>query len=64
VIDIEDGRQIKDRPDQEREEIAAAIVEELDRPMAALGIVFLLLVLAETLIDPQGAIGTTFQVVT
>ncbi len=64
MIDIEDGRQIKDRPDQEREEIAAAIVEELDRPMAALGIVFLLLVLAETLIDPQGAIGTTFQVVT
>lgn len=62
MTDVEDGRQIKDRPDAEREEIAEAILEELDRPMAALGIVFLLLVLAETLIEPQGAVGTTFQV--
>lgn len=62
MTDVDDGRQIKDRPDEEREEIAEAIIEKLDRPMAALGIVFLLLVLAETLIDPRGALGTTFQV--
>lgn len=62
MTNVEDGQQIKDRPDEEREEIAEAIIEELDRPMAALGIVFLLLVLAETLIDPRGAVGTTFQV--
>lgn len=62
MTDVEDGRRIKERPDEEREEIAEAIIDELDRPMAALGIVFLLLVLAETLIDPRGAVGTTFQV--
>lgn len=62
MTDVEDGRQIKERPDAEREQLAEAILEELDRPMAALGIVFLLLVLAETLIEPEGAVGTTFQV--
>lgn len=62
MTDVEDGRQIKDRPDAEREELAEAILENLDRPMAALGIVFLLLVLAETLTDPQGGVGTAFQV--
>jgi voltage-gated potassium channel len=62
MTDVEDGRQIKDRPDEEREEIADAIIETLDRPMAALGILFLLLVLAETLITPRGGLSATFQV--
>lgn len=62
MAEVEDGRRIKDRPDEEREEIAEAILEELDRPMAALGIVFLLLVLAETLIEPRGTVGIVFQI--
>lgn len=64
ITEADDARPITHRPDEEREALAEAIIEQLDRPMAALGIVFLLLVLAETVIGPRGAVGTTFQVLT
>jgi voltage-gated potassium channel len=62
MIEIDPDRRIRDRPDRERDELADEIARQLDRPMAAIGIVFLLLVLAETLIEPRGALGVAFQV--
>lgn len=46
----------------DREHVAEAIAEHLDGPMTALGIVFLLLVVAETVSAPRGALGTAFTV--
>jgi voltage-gated potassium channel len=45
-----------------RERAAERIAEHLDGPMTVLGVVFLLLVLAETISAPQGAVGTAFTV--
>lgn len=50
------------RPDADREELAERIADRLDLPFTAAGAVFLLLVLAETVSDPQGAVGTAFSV--
>lgn len=56
-------RRLLDKPAQERRDIADAIADRLDVPMTAAGIVFLLLVAAETLSSPTGAVGTVFTVV-
>lgn len=53
---------IRSRPEAERERLADEIADHLDAPMAALGIVFLLLVLAETVVEPRGSLSTVFQV--
>lgn len=53
---------IRERPPAEREALADEIADRLDAPMSALGVVFLLLVLAETVVAPRGALGTVFQV--
>ncbi|MFP4634328.1 MAG: ion transporter [Nitriliruptoraceae bacterium] len=53
---------IRARPDPERERLADEIADRLDAPMSVLGIAFLLLVLTETIIEPQGALGTVFQI--
>ncbi|QBI21937.1 hypothetical protein ER308_06120 [Egibacter rhizosphaerae] len=45
---------MRDRSSGEREALAERIADRLDAPMTALGIVFLLLVLAETVIQPAG----------
>jgi voltage-gated potassium channel len=50
-----------DRADQ-GEDLAERIADRLDVPITAAGVVFLLLVLAETVSDPQGAVGTAFSV--
>lgn len=50
------------RTPAEREHLAEAIAERLDGPMTALGIVFALLVVAETAIAPTGGLGTAFTV--
>lgn len=50
------------RPDEDREELAERIADRLDVPITAAGVVFLLLVLAETVSDPQGGVGTVFAV--
>lgn len=50
------------RPPAERERLSETIADRLDGPMTALGIVFALLVLAETAIAPTGALGTAFTV--
>lgn len=42
--------------------MADAIADRLDAPMTALGIVFVLMVVAETVIEPRGALGTAFTV--
>ncbi len=42
--------------------LAERIADHLDVPITAAGIVFLLLVLAETISDPQGLVGTLFSV--
>ncbi len=57
-----DERRIRDRPEAEREILAEELARRLDLPMAALGIVFGLLVLAETVIEPKGNVGTAFQI--
>ena len=46
----------------EREELAERIADQLDVPITAAGVVFLLLVLAETISEPKGAVGTVFAV--
>lgn len=52
---------IRSRPAAEREQLAEDIADHLDAPMAALGVVFLLLVLAETVVEPRGTLSTVFQ---
>lgn len=49
-------------PAAQREELADEIADRLDGPMSVLGIAFLLLVLAETVHEPQGHLSTAFQV--
>lgn len=51
------------RPEAARERLADAVADRLDVPMTAAGLVFLLLVLAETISKPQGAVGAAFTVV-
>ena len=46
----------------EREELAERIADRLDVPITAAGVVFLLLVLVETVSAPQGGVGTVFAV--
>lgn len=43
--------------------LADVIADRLDVPVTAAGVVFLLLVLAETVSSPEGAVGTAFTVV-
>jgi voltage-gated potassium channel len=50
------------RSSEEREELAERIADRLDVPITAAGVVFLLLVLAETISEPGGAVGTAFSV--
>ena len=47
---------------QERDDLAERIADRMDVPFTAAGVVFLLLVLAETVSSPQGAVGTIFAV--
>lgn len=46
----------------DREQLAERIADRLDVPVTAAGVVFLLLVLAETISSPGGAVGTVFAV--
>lgn len=55
-------RPIRRRGSDEREELAERIADRLDIPITAAGVIFLLLVLAETISDPKGAVGTVFSV--
>ena len=48
--------------DDEGDRIADAIADRLDVPVTAAGIIFLLLVVAETVSSPQGRVGTAFAV--
>lgn len=50
------------RAPAERERLAEVIADRLDGPMTALGIVFVLMVIAETVIEPRGALSTAFAV--
>jgi voltage-gated potassium channel len=51
------------RDANEREALVQRIASNMDGPMTALGFIFLLLVLAETLVRPVGAVGQVFGVV-
>jgi voltage-gated potassium channel len=50
------------REPSERERISEELSERLDGPVTALGIIFLLLVLADTVAQPSGALATAFDV--
>lgn len=50
------------RSPTERERIAAEIADRLDRPMAALGVIFLLVVLAQAFADDGSATATGLEV--
>jgi voltage-gated potassium channel len=55
-------RPIRDRRDDDREDLAERIADRLDMPITAAGVVFLLLVLAETISEPTGTVGAVFSV--
>ena len=46
----------------DREALTQRIADRMDGPMTALGLIFLLLVLGETLVRPRGALSTVFTV--
>ena len=48
--------------EDDREALAERIADRLDVPFTAAGVIFLLLVLAETVSDPAGAVGTVFEI--
>lgn len=50
------------RDRDEQDDLAERIADRLDLPITAAGVVFLLLVLAETISAPEGAVGTAFSV--
>ncbi len=50
------------RTPTERERWADNLLTRFDKPMTALGVVFLLLVLADTVSQPKGAVGAAFTV--
>lgn len=58
-----DGRPLRQRPDAERVQVAEALAARLDVPVAVLGVVFGLVVLAETVSRPTGWVSTAFQVI-
>jgi len=55
-------KRLRERPAEERESLAEAVAARLDLPVTALGVVFLVLVLAEVLAQPRGALGVALQV--
>lgn len=55
-------KRLRGRPAEERESLAEAVAARLDLPMTVLGVVFLVLVLAEVLAQPAGALGVALQV--
>ena len=54
---------IRSRSEPERESLSEGIADRLDKPMTALGVLFLLLVLAETTTEPRGTLATAYTVV-
>ena len=46
----------------DREAMAERIADRLDLPFTAAGVIFLLLVLAETVSNPTGVVGTAFEI--
>lgn len=57
-----DHRAIRGRSSDEREKLAERIADHLDVPITAAGVIFLLLVLAETISNPEGVVGTVFSI--
>jgi voltage-gated potassium channel len=55
-------RPIRSRSSAEREALAERIADRLDVPITAAGVIFLLLVLAETISNPKGSVGTFFAI--
>lgn len=53
---------VLERPAEERDRLAERIAERMDAPVAVLGIVFLLVVLVDTVVSPAGALGTVFEI--
>lgn len=64
--DLEDAedveRPVKEQAPEERDRLAEALAERLDVPLTILGVVFAMLVLAETVSRPTGRVSTAFQV--
>jgi voltage-gated potassium channel len=55
---VENPKRTLRKPHAERERLAEAIAERLDRGMTALGVIFLLLVFADTLAEPGTGLST------
>lgn len=53
---------LRSRPADERDRLSESIADRLDKPMTALGVLFLLLVLAETTTEPRGTLATAYTV--
>lgn len=59
-----DGEPIRRRPPTERERIAESIADHLDKPLTVAGLLFALLVLADTTVSLSGGARTAFDVFT
>lgn len=53
---------LSERSPSERRLLAEAVGDRMDMPMTAAGVVFVLLVVAETVSSPSGLLGTVFSV--
>ncbi len=56
------GRWEPPKVPSDRERLAENVADRLDVPMSVLGVVFVLVVLAETTADPSGALGAALEV--
>ena len=50
------------RPPSERERLTEAIARQLDLPVSVLGVVFVLVVLAQTTANPRGSLATALEI--
>jgi voltage-gated potassium channel len=53
---------LRRRSSEQRRQLSERIADRLDVPITAAGVVFLLLVLVETVSQPRGAVGTIFSI--
>jgi voltage-gated potassium channel len=62
TADRSDDVPVRRRPAEEREQLAEAIAARMDGPVTVLGVIFLLLVLVDTVGQPAGGVARAFEI--